>query len=56
MLRWSLAFLLIALVAGALGAFNTQIIASQIAWVLFVVFLVLSVVSLIIGNRAAPPV
>jgi uncharacterized membrane protein YtjA (UPF0391 family) len=56
MLRWSLLFLIIALVAGALGFFNTQIIATQIAWVLFVVFLILALVSLVVGNRAAPPV
>jgi uncharacterized membrane protein YtjA (UPF0391 family) len=56
MLRWSLLFLVVALIAGALGAFNTQIIASQIAWVLFVAFLVLAVVSFLVGNRAAPPV
>ena len=55
MLRWAIAFLLIALIAGALGLFNTQIIAAEIAWVLFVVFLILAVVSLVMGGRRAGP-
>lgn len=55
MIRWALAFLLISLLAGALGLFRTQIIAADIAWVLFVVFLVLAVVSLVLGRRSAPP-
>lgn len=54
MLRYSLLFLVIALIAGALGLFNAQFIASEIAWVLFVIFLVLFVVSLLIGRRAPP--
>jgi uncharacterized membrane protein YtjA (UPF0391 family) len=54
MLRYSLLFLVIALIAGALGLFNAQFIASEIAWVLFVVFLILFVVSLVMGRRAPP--
>lgn len=52
MLRWALLFLIIALIAGGLGLFGTQIIASQIAWVLFFVFIVLFLVSLVGGWRA----
>lgn len=55
MLRMALGFLLIAILAGALGLFRTQYIASEIAWVLFVVFLVLAVLSLVLGRRGSPP-
>ena len=55
MLRLALAFLLVSLLAGALGLFRTQFIASEVAWVLFVVFLVLAVVSLVFGRRTEPP-
>jgi len=55
MLRMALLFLLIALLAGALGLVRTEWLASEIAWVLFVVFLILAVVSLVMGNRAGPP-
>lgn len=54
MLRWALLFLVVALVAGALGLFRAEWLASDIAWVLFVVFLILFVVSLVLGRR--PPV
>ena len=54
MLRFALLFLLIALVAGALGLFNVQFISSQIAWILFVVFLILFVISLVMGRRVPP--
>ena len=55
MLRMALGFLLIAILAGALGLFRTQDIASEIAWVLFVVFLVMAVLSLVLGRRGSPP-
>jgi uncharacterized membrane protein YtjA (UPF0391 family) len=56
MLRAALLFLVIALIAGALGLFRTEYLASEIAWVLFVVFLILAVFSLIFGrsNRSLP--
>lgn len=54
MLRWALLFLIVALIAGGLGLFRTQFLASEIAWVLFVVFLVLAAVSVILGRRAPP--
>lgn len=44
-------FLVVALVAGALGLFQVEIIAANVAWILFVVFLILAVVSLIFGRR-----
>ncbi len=55
MLRWSILFLVVALIAGALGMFRVEFISSQIAWVLFVVFLILFLVSLALGRRAPPP-
>ncbi len=55
MLRWAVLFLIIALVAGALGVFRVQYIASEIAYVLCVVFLILFVVSLVTG-RSGPPI
>lgn len=54
MLQLSVLFLIIALIAGALGLANTQYVASEIAWVMFVVFLVLFVVSLVFGRRTPP--
>ena len=56
MLRLALLFLVIALIAGALGLFHVQFLAAEIAWILFVVFLVLFVLSLLFGGwRRAPP-
>jgi uncharacterized membrane protein YtjA (UPF0391 family) len=55
MLRWALLFLIVALIAGALGLFRVEAVSSQIAWILFVVFLILALVSLLFG-RGAPPV
>jgi len=54
MLYWSMVFLVIALVAGAMGFFGTAAVAQQIAWALFVVFLALFVISLIAGNVRRP--
>jgi uncharacterized membrane protein YtjA (UPF0391 family) len=51
MLQLSVLFLVIALVAGVLGLSGTQYIAGEIAWVLFVVFLILFVVSFVFGRR-----
>lgn len=57
MLRLSILFLIIALIAGALGLFNVAAVSSQVAWILFVIFLVLFLVSLLVGaSRGAPPI
>ena len=53
MLNWSLAFLVIALVAALLGFGSIAGTAAWIAKVLFVVFLVLFLVSLIGRSRRA---
>lgn len=46
MLTWAIIFLIIALIAGALGLWRVQAVSSEIAWVLFVIFLILFLVSL----------
>jgi uncharacterized membrane protein YtjA (UPF0391 family) len=51
MLYYAIVFLVIALVAGALGFFAISGTAAWIAKVLFVVFLVLFVISLVRGRR-----
>jgi uncharacterized membrane protein YtjA (UPF0391 family) len=53
MLYYALVFLIVGLVAGALGIYGVAAIASQIAWVLFLVGIVLLVVHLISGTRSA---
>ena len=51
MLRWSILFLVIALIAGVFGFFDIAGTSMAIARVLFFVFLVLFVVSLLMGSR-----
>ena len=53
MLYYALVFLIVGLVAGALGIYGVAAIASQIAWVLFLVGIVLLVVHLVAGSRSA---
>ncbi len=53
MLSWALAFLIVAIIAGALGLSGIAGTAVNIAWILFVVGLVLAVVFAIVGRR--PP-
>ena len=54
MLYYALIFLLVGLVAGALGLFGVAAIAGQIAWVLFLVGVVILIVHLVtdLGTRA----
>lgn len=54
MLNWALTFLVIALIAAALGFGGIAGTATGIAQVLFVVFLVLFIVSLIAGGVRRP--
>jgi uncharacterized membrane protein YtjA (UPF0391 family) len=56
MLRWAIVFLIVALIAGALGFYHVSDLSSNIAWILFVIFLILFVVSLIFGGFRRPPV
>lgn len=55
MLQYSLIFLVIALIAGALGMFRVEWLAAEVSWILFVVFLILFVVSLVFGRRTPVP-
>ena len=50
-LYYALMFLVVALIAGALGMFGVAGIATQIAWVLFVIGIILLIVSFLTGNR-----
>lgn len=50
MLRWSLVFLLVALVAGVLSFGGLEGMAMWFAKVLFVLFLILFLVSLVVGR------
>jgi uncharacterized membrane protein YtjA (UPF0391 family) len=52
MLRWAAIFLVIALVAGALGFFGLESTAASIAKVLFFAFLIVALVSFLFGRRA----
>ena len=47
MLQWALIFLVVALIAGALGFTSIYVAAAGIAKILFLIFLVLFVVSLV---------
>lgn len=51
MLYWALIFLIVALVAGFLGFGQVSGAATQIAKILFVIFLILFIVSLFFGYR-----
>ncbi len=54
MLGWAVTFLIVALICGALGLWALEGTAMWIAEILFVVFLIIFVVSLISGRRAPP--
>ena len=54
MLSWSLAFLVIALIAAVLGFGGIAGTAMGIAKVLFFVFLVLFIIALLLGLRGPP--
>lgn len=51
MLSWALTFLVLALVAGILGATGVAGLSMNIAWILIVVFIVLFLISLVMGRR-----
>ena len=51
MLSWALTFLVLALVAGIFGATGVAGLSMNIAWILIVVFIVLFVISLMMGRR-----
>lgn len=51
MLRWAIAFAIIALIAGALGFYGLSDVAADIAKFFAVVFVILFVIALIVGRR-----
>ncbi len=53
MLYYALVFLVVGLIAGALGLFGVAAIAGEISWILFLVGIVLLVIHLASGRR--PP-
>ncbi|HKF69038.1 MAG TPA: DUF1328 family protein [Vicinamibacterales bacterium] len=55
MLNYALLFLLVGLIAGALGMFGVAAIATQIAWVLFLIGIVLLLIHFISGRRTLTP-
>jgi uncharacterized membrane protein YtjA (UPF0391 family) len=54
MLSWALAFLIIAIIAGVLGLSGIAGMATNIAWILFVVGLIMALIFFLTGRR--PPV
>lgn len=50
MIGWAVTFLIIALIAGVLGLSGVAAAAVDIAWILFVVGLVLSVIFFLVGR------
>ena len=52
MLHYALLFLIVGLIAGALGLSGVAAVAGQIAWILFLIGIVLLVVHLARGRRA----
>ena len=53
MLYWAAIFLIIAIVAGLLGIGGVAVISKEIAWILFVVGLILAVITSVIFGIAA---
>jgi uncharacterized membrane protein YtjA (UPF0391 family) len=51
MLYYALIFLVVGLIAGLLGIYGVAAMASQIAWFLFLIGIVLLVIHLVTGNR-----
>jgi len=54
MFSWALMFLIVAIVAAVLGLTGIAGLAVEIAWILFVVGLILAVIFFVIGRR--PPI
>jgi len=55
MLRWAIAFAIIALIAGALGFYGLADTSADIAKFLALVFVVLFVVALVVGRSVIEP-
>ena len=55
MLYYALVFLVVGLIAGALGLAGIAAIASQISWILFLIGVALLVIHLVTGRQAGVP-
>jgi uncharacterized membrane protein YtjA (UPF0391 family) len=51
MISWAITFLIIAIIAGVLGLTGIAGVATNIAWILFVVGLVLALVFMLTGRK-----
>jgi uncharacterized membrane protein YtjA (UPF0391 family) len=56
MLYWTLVFLVIAMVAGIFGFTGIYMAAAGIAKILFFIFIVLLIISLLAGGFRRPPI
>lgn len=54
MIGWALVFFILAIVAGVLGFTGIAGAAVNIAWILFVVGIILAIVFALLGRRAPP--
>ena len=54
MIGWAFIFVVIALIAAALGFTGIAGMSTQIAWILFVVGIVLAVIFALLGRRPPP--
>ena len=54
MIGWAVTFLIVAIIAGVLGFSGIAGTAVQIAWILFVVGLILALVFFLTGRRPPP--
>ena len=54
MLHYALMFLIVGLIAGALGLSGVAAVAGQIAWILFLIGVVLLIVHMARGRRVTP--
>ena len=54
MFGWAITFLIVALIAAVFGFTGIAGVATNIAWILFVVGLILAIVFALMGRRAPP--
>ena len=55
MIYYAIVFFVLGLIAAFLGMTGMAAIASQIAWILLVIGVVLAVIHIVSGRRAGPP-
>ncbi|MBY0484201.1 DUF1328 domain-containing protein [Nitrosomonas sp.] len=55
MFNWALTFLVIALIAAVLGFSEIAGTATEIAWIAFIVGIIMAIIFFITGRRTPPP-